>query len=194
MWQDIKGYEGKYQVSFEGEIRRIYKNTPPRILKPYTKKGGSKTRGAAKNWRYVHLTNAAGVTSEVVVHRVVTETFWGPCPEGHVVWHKNGLAYDNSAGNLEYITKQRLGELTGASANRRPVVKINAAGDIVACYSSARACARKNFMSYQTIIDRCNGKTWTIFAPDGYAYSWDDDEEILNSALRKVEAERRKHA
>lgn len=35
IWKDIKGHEGKYQVSYEGKIRRIYKSGKTRELTPY---------------------------------------------------------------------------------------------------------------------------------------------------------------
>lgn len=41
-------------------------------------------------------------------------------------------------------------------------------------YSSAREAARRNFMSYQTVIDLCNGKVKRGKAPDGFVYEWDD--------------------
>ena len=44
-------------------------------------------------------------------------------------------------------------------------------------------------MSYQTIIDRCNRKYKSTFAPDGYAYAWDDKEISMRYALRKIEIE-----
>ncbi|MFR5969593.1 MAG: hypothetical protein ACLUGF_00520 [Clostridium sp.] len=44
-------------------------------------------------------------------------------------------------------------------------------------------------MSYQTIIDRCNRKCKSAFAPDGYAYAWDDKESSMRYALRKIEIE-----
>ncbi len=44
-------------------------------------------------------------------------------------------------------------------------------------------------MSYQTIIDRCNGKCKSAYAPDGYAYAWDDKEVSMRNAIRKIERE-----
>ena len=190
-WQDIKGYEGKYQASFDGQIRRIHKTTAPRILQPYRKRTGNKN--AVKQWLFVKLTDANGKTKECAVHRVVAEVFWGDCPEGCVVRHKNELLTDNCAANLEYISRRELGRLTGASARRKPVVKINKNGEIIGNYSSARACGRKNFMSYQTIIDRCNNMCKkSIFAPDGNIYAWDDNDEdakSLGKLLRRVKNE-----
>ena len=59
-------------------------------------------------------------------------------------------------------------------------------GLIVDVYSSARKAARENYMSYQTIMDRCNGKCKSAFAPDGYAYAWEDSEVSMKHALNKI--------
>ena len=44
-------------------------------------------------------------------------------------------------------------------------------------------------MSYQTVIDRCNGKCKSAFAPDGYAYAWEDKEVSMRNAISKIEQE-----
>lgn len=62
-------------------------------------------------------------------------------------------------------------------------------GEIVDVYSSAREAAKKNFMSRQTITDRCNGKCKGAFAPDGYAYAWEDSEVSMKHAIKKIEQE-----
>ena len=66
-------------------------------------------------------------------------------------------------------------------------MKIDGTGEIVEVYSSAREAAKQNFMSYQTVIDRCNGKCKSAFAPDGYAYAWEDKEISMRNAIRKIE-------
>ena len=38
---------------------------------------------------------------------------------------------------------------------------------------SARAAAKANHMSYQTVLDRCHGKVKKPFALDGYTYQFD---------------------
>lgn len=87
---------------------------------------------------------------------------------------QNGDLQDDNVNNLALIDRKRLGELTGAKARRRPVAKKEAWGGIVEVYSSAREAARRNFMSYQTVIDLCNGKVKRGKAPDGFVYEWDD--------------------
>lgn len=46
-------------------------------------------------------------------------------------------------------------------------------GKIVEFYSSAREAARKNYMSHQAVMDRCNGKIKNEFALCGYTFRWD---------------------
>ena len=67
-------------------------------------------------------------------------------------------------------------------SNHKPA----AVSEIVAFYKSAREAARQNYMSYQTILDRINGKVKGIYAPDGYAYCKDSDKEITEM-IRKIE-------
>ena len=38
----------------------------------------------------------------------------------------------------------------------------------------ARQAAKENYLSYQTVMDRCNGKIKKPFALDGHTYQWDE--------------------
>lgn len=118
---------------------------------------------------------------------MIAKTFLGHCPHGCVPYHINGCQNDNYVQNIRYIKRSDLGKITGAKSRRKPVVKIDSSGEMVEFYSSAREAARKNYMSYQTIIDRCNGKCKTALAPDGFAYAWEDSEVSLKHAIRKIE-------
>ena len=130
-----------------------------------------------------------GKAKEEIVISVMARTFLGPRPEGHVPYHKNGIQSDNYINNIAYISKKDLGKLTGKNSRRKPVAKINKNGEIIEFYSSAREAARKNYMSYQTVIDRCNGKCKSAFAPDGYAYAWEDERVSMRNAIAKIEKE-----
>lgn len=127
----------------------------------------------------------------ILVHKIVANHFIGEPKDGQVLYHVNGVLTDNWASNLAYIGRKDLGKLTGAKSNRKSVVKINKDGEIVDCYSSARECGKANFMSYQTITDRCNlvYVKRSIFAPDGFAYAWEDNERKLNIVIRMIEQE-----
>lgn len=185
-WKDIPGYNGKYQVNFYGEIRRVYeKSGKTKILNSFPKK---RRKGSD---RYVVHLSIDGKTREEAVIKLVSETFIGKCPDGFIPIHKNGLQSDNCIWNIEYITLKENGKRNGSKANRRPVAKISSCGDVVCFYSSAREAARENFMSYQTVIDRCNGKVKSLFAPDGYVYVWDEEKEIKKVIRRIVGDDKR---
>lgn len=171
VWKDIPGYEGKYQASTEGQIRRLYKNGKMRLMTPFHHKMAGSQRLVVK------LSSDKGKGKMLTVIGVISRTFLGPCPEGCVPYHINGLQNDNAVRNIGYISKSELGKKTGASSKRRPVVKVNAAGEPVAFYSSAREAGRKNNMSFMTVISRCNGKVKKPFALDGHNYQWDDLDE-----------------
>lgn len=181
IWKDIKGYEGKYQVSYEGEVRRIYPSGKTRKLTPYVKQNARKVL-------MIGLTKD-GEKKEFTVLSLVAKAFLGEPKEGQVPYHKNGLIKDNWASNIEYIDRKKLGKMTGSQSRRKGVVKIDSNGEMVDFYSSARQAAKENFMSYQTVIDRCNGKVKSVFAPDGFAYAWEDCEGSIKSVMKKLKIE-----
>lgn len=180
-WKDIPGYGGKYQADREGRIRRRYRSGKTRLMTPYLKKKMSGSK------RYLVKLTKEGRAKEEIVLQLVARTFLGPVPEGCVPFHKNGCQADNYVNNIAYVDKRELGKVTGGMARRRPVVKINNRGEITEAYSSAREAAKKNFMSHQTVIDRCNGRCKNIFAPDGHIYVWDDKESGLKKVMEKLE-------
>ena len=184
VWKDIPGYDGKYQASREGQIRRVYRSGKTRIMSQYKKPCIS-----GSDRLHVKL-SIDGKGKEVIVQQAVASTFLGPCPEGCVAYHINGSQYDNNINNLKYISKRELGKLTGSKSRRKSVFKIDANGEVVDVYSSAREAGRKNYLNHQTVTDRCNGKWKSAFAPDGYAYAWEDSAISIRHALQKIEKEK----
>lgn len=181
-WKDIPGYSGKYQVNIMGDVQRTYLSGKTKLLTPYHKKMSGSQRLIVK------LTKDEK-SREVILMQIVANTFLGPCPDGFVAYHKNGDQLDNCVNNIGYISRAELGRLTGAKSNRQPVAKIDCTGTVVAFYSSARAAAKENYLSYQTVNDRCNGKCKSAFASDGFAYAWEDSEVSMRRAIRKIELE-----
>lgn len=96
-WKDIPGYEGYYQVSDTGLIKRIAEKPPNRrnkILSPGLKENG-----------YLFLIlHKDGKERAMYVHRLVTMAFLGD-PGSMDVNHKNGVRTDNRLDNLEYCTR-----------------------------------------------------------------------------------------
>lgn len=176
-WRDIPGYDGAYQISWEGQVRTwrwrgAHFLKEPKLLTQYIRKPHGGGRRSAR--RYVKLTDPDGRAREVAVIRLMVEVWFGGYPEGKVAYHKNGDTTDHCYNNIGFISPRKLGQMTGAKSRRRPVAKVNEAGEIVALYPSARKAAKSNHMSYQTVLDRCNGKVKKPFALDGHTYRFDD--------------------
>lgn len=173
-WRDIPGYGGWYQVSRMGEIRswrirgRHGKAKDPSLLVPYMMKRGKRSKS-----RWVKLTDANGKSRDVNVMSIVVKAWMGGCPSGKVPYHKNGDLNDNCVNNISFADRSALGKKTGANSRRMPVAKVDNTGSVVEIYPSARAAARANFMSYQAVLDRCNGKVKRPFALDGHNYVFD---------------------
>ena len=174
-WRDIPGYNGDYQISREGEIRSWrYKGERrrkmPWLMHPYARYTSSRPNSRR---RFVTLYDQDGKGHAIPVLRIMCDTWLGGCPEGKVPYHKNGDLADHNINNIGFTTKQELGKMTGAKASRRPVLRVDRSGEVVAVYPSARAAARANFLSYQSVIDRCNGKVKRPYALDGHTYRYD---------------------
>lgn len=171
-WRDIPGYDGAYQISWEGEVRtwryrgerRMKK---PRLLRQYVTHRGRSHR------RVVKLTDETGRAREANVLGLMVDVWLGGRPPGLVPYHRNGDLSDHNVNNIGFATREELGRRTGASAARMPVAKVTPSGEVVAVYTSARAAARANHMSYQAVLDRCNGKVKKPFALDGHTYIFD---------------------
>lgn len=98
-WKDIKGFEGWYQVSNLGNVRRIAPvNGSPRCrnLKPWIN-----TRG------YSHITLNVHCKKTVFrLHRLVAEHFIGKPNELQTdVNHIDGNKQNNAVSNLEWCTR-----------------------------------------------------------------------------------------
>ena len=171
-WRDIPGYDGVYQVNWDGEIRSWrkpgqgnYRREEPMIMTPFTKGGKSGGRRVC-----VKLSGANG-RSDVGVMSIVVDTWLGGRKEGLVPYHKNGDKGDNCVGNIGFATPKKLGELTGANSQRRPVAKVDEQGNVLEVYPSAVAAGRANYISDRCVTNRCNGLTKRH---GGLFFVWDD--------------------
>ena len=106
-WSDVEGYEGLYQVSPEGQVRRLRKDprvAPFRIVKP-----------VIKNTGYCQVTlSKDNVRTAHYVHRLVAKAFVNG-DHSLSVDHIDADRTNNSATNLRWIS---LAENTLASYPR----------------------------------------------------------------------------
>lgn len=102
IWKDIKGLEGKYQVSDLGNVKAL-------AFTGIRKDGGKhhvvekiKKQSVFNNGYYGTSTN--GTHGSILIHRVLAESFI-PNPENkRTVNHKYGNKLNNSIDNLEWCT------------------------------------------------------------------------------------------
>lgn len=91
IYKDIKGFEGIYQVSNLGNVRRVYKKKQGfGILNPVNHSGG---------YSRLKLRNK-GNDKDVYIHRLVAEAFI--TGHGNQVNHIDGNKKNNSSDNLEW--------------------------------------------------------------------------------------------
>lgn len=173
-WRDIPGFNGKYQASRAGDIRRKFDSGKVRDMTPY-KKRSLKAKKILRDRLYVKLT-LDGKSMEVPVLKIMADTWKGKPPEGCVPYHINRIVIDNREDNIGFISRSELGRLTGGTTRRRKsVFKVDPEGNEVEVYRSAREAAKHNNMSYQTVLDRCNGKVKNEYALDGYTYRFEEN-------------------
>lgn len=96
-WRPVVGWEGIYEVSCLGRIRRIvsgHSTYSGRILN---------VSSYAHGYPFIRL-RYMGRTTKVPLHKLVAEAFLGPRPPKHEVNHKDGDKANAKANNLEYVT------------------------------------------------------------------------------------------
>lgn len=165
-WRNVCGYGGKYQVSRHGEVRRVYGSGLVRDLTPFRRK--------QKPSLFVKLTKD-GESKDVKLLHIVAATWIGTTPVGMVPYHINGNVTDNRVDNIGFISRSELGKITGAMADTRSIVfMVDRDGKVVEVYRSAREAARANYMSYQTVLDRCHNRVKNPYALNGYTFQFEE--------------------
>ena len=176
IWKDIIGYEGLYQVSNFGEVRRLHsgrRKLPPTKLKPRRING----QHGKTNYLSVNLCKSARAHN-YQVHRLVAEAFI-PNPDNKPqVNHIDGDPSNNSSDNLEWVTRSenelhafyKLGHVNGFLRDAVPVMCVEtgeqypsiaeACRAIGVCHEALRASLSKDWRT-------CKGKHWVRFVNSG---------------------------
>jgi hypothetical protein len=92
-WRDLPGFDGAYQVSDRGSIRRAKPS-------PYSSVGKVLNLRIDARGYYRVAIRKGGVSKLVSPHVAVLEAFVGPRPDRHDASHMNGIRTDNRLENL----------------------------------------------------------------------------------------------
>lgn len=98
VWRDIKGYEGKYQVSDEGQVRNVETG---HILRPGKKPGGYLFVGLAD-----HRVGNGRRKKYHNVHRLVAIAFLDNPDNKSDIDHIDGDKTNNNLSNLRWCTRK----------------------------------------------------------------------------------------
>ena len=165
MWKDIKGYEGLYQISDDGKVRRLFKGGRTKELK--NRDGLYYTVSLSKGCKKTSYS----------VHRLVAEAFID-VPTNHLeVNHKDGNKKNNNVENLEWVTQEEnrehaikvLGKTPFGKPPRKVICLDKTTGELIAEYPSVseagRAMNKPNARSLITMACRDADKR-------AFGYKW----------------------
>ena len=180
IWRPITNYEGLYEVSNQGEVRSIKKNT---VLR--------QTIGKKNGYCYVCLSKN-GRSIRKLVHRIVAMAFIENPLDKRTVNHKDGDKTNNNVKNLEWATysenhkhafanglktvsenQRKAASKTGkktcdANRPRKAVVMIKN-DNTIKVFRSAHEAARYVNGSPSAIVACCKGKYQTC---KGYRWEY----------------------
>lgn len=135
IWKDVEGYEGVYQVSNLGRVKRV---TTGRILKPLKHTSGYLNIGLYKNH----------TVSKKLIHRLVAQAFI-PNPENkQEVNHIDEDKTNNLYSNLEWSTRKENNNHGTRNERMRktlstPILAINLKTGGVEEFHGSNECARQ---------------------------------------------------
>lgn len=147
IWKDIAGYEGVYQVSCLGRVKRI-DCVPERLLK--IGKGSYQNNIDGTTYGVVVL-SLNGKTRTQNTHRLVAEAFIPNPDNKREVNHIDGNKWNNRVDNLEWVSHQE--NITHATRilHRNEYLGYGIVGHHVRCletgevfFSKREACRAKN--------------------------------------------------
>ncbi len=177
IWKDIPGYEGIYQVSNLGSIKRL-----PLGKQWPSRKTHNNLRVLRDRNGYLSVNlSRENSTKWWLVHRLVAIAFI-PNPQGYpCVNHKDENKRNNRADNLEwcsyeynanyglgrerqkisrannpldYISRRLVGEM-----NSKAVKQLSKDGQLIATYASLTEASQATGINISTIIRQCKGYT-----------------------------------
>lgn len=108
IWKQIKGYEGRYEISNMGRVKSLSRLKVIRKARFITKE--KLLRYPIINYPHVTLSNSLGVRKTELIHRLIAIAFIPNPDEKPEVNHIDGNPKNFSISNLEWVTKSENGK------------------------------------------------------------------------------------
>lgn len=184
IWENIKGFEGVYQVSNLGNIKSLDRIVEKKIggKKVYQHLKGNILRqkeNHQNHYLYVELCKN-GIQKTFSVHRLVAKTFLPNQKNLPFINHKDENRHNNNVNNLEWCTAKYNHDygtrtLREALTKSKPVVQMDLEGNIISVYPNAIVAAKAtgaNRKAIQMIAKHysCNGKKY--LTSNGYKWEY----------------------
>lgn len=191
IWKTIEGSEGQFIISNYGRFKRIYKSIPEgKFLLPYY----IPARNRNKNKQFIKV-KFKGIYKEYTVARLVAyhfidiyytndkvikkskdEKYKYYTYDDVTAYHKNGLVYDNYAGNLEWLDRYDLAKKTAYKGRTKGtiVAKDAVTGEVIDYFRSTRDAEKHLYVSRQAVSDSLNKKWKTNIVAGTYIFEYDD--------------------
>lgn len=167
-WRSVIGYEGMYEISENGDVRSL-----DRIISSGARRKGRVLKFTGKKARYRQVGLSKNNRVKVCdVHRLVAQSFIGPCPVGKQVRHKNGLSKDNRKVNLGYATPKentldKFQHGTMLSGERHPNARmregdVHRIRDLLCCGEMQKAIVAHLQLTKAQVNHVASGTRWKI--------------------------------
>ena len=104
VWNDIRNYEGYYQVSSHGQVRSLNRVITRRDGVTQLRLGKMCRISLDKDGYEVVKLSKDGISRYIPVHRLVYQAFCGDIPPEHEINHIDFDRRNNSVDNLEAVT------------------------------------------------------------------------------------------
>jgi hypothetical protein len=161
-WRPVVGYEGWYEVSDHGRVRRVRGATAGHIRAVDVGRFGYCSVGLWKN----------GHKKRAFIHSLVLEAFVGSRPAKHTCNHKDGDKANNRPSNLEWVTMGanhlhafRTGLREPNHGERHPIAKLTTDQVLeirrLAGLELGKSLAERYGVTKQTISKIQRGQRWS---------------------------------
>ena len=104
MWKPVFGWEGIYEVSDQGRVRSLPRETKGGWIKSKRHTGKIIASFVRQERRFINLFDG-DKRATCTIHRLVLEAFVGPRPSGMECRHLDGNPANNRLDNLAWGTK-----------------------------------------------------------------------------------------